>query len=613
VPPTETDDDFAGTERFKSSAALVSAEWASYEARDLELDLRVALKLLPNADAPALFSFKREFRSLATIVHQNLVALHELISDGATWFFTMEIVDGVDFLKRVRANETIDYDRLVDALYQITDGVSALHELGVLHRDLKPSNVLVRHDGRVAILDFGLTTDVGAELLPSESGSGTLTYMAPEQVLGDRLTPAADWYAVGVMLFEAIAGRPPFTGSAARVINEKAYTEAPRVSSLVADVPPPLDELCAQLLRLDVATRAGQAEILAHLGQIRGRSVVAGYQAVARPAFPFVGRERHLAVLTEAAADVRNGRMTMVHVHGRSGTGKSALISHFLDARRRESAIVLAGRCYEQESVPYKGIDAVIDSLARHLASQRSDEIADLLPPGIGVLARLFPVLERVDAIVDSRRDLQEIPDARELRRQAFAALRELLARIGEKKLLIVHIDDFQWGDLDSAALLTELIRPPAPPRMLLLAAYRSEYREKSACLAALLDARDLPRESVIELEIEPFGPEESVRLALALLAQEDKDAEHTAERIARESAGNPYFIFELARHVAKPGALGDDDPMGRGLMLDDVLWSRVQQLSPKDRELIELLAVSGLPLRACGTRTSARDPRACR
>ena len=211
--------------------------------------------------------------------------------------------------------------------------------------------------------------------------------------------------------------------------------------------------------------------------------------------------------------------------------------------------------------------------------------------------------------LVDSRRDLQEIPDARELRRQAFAALRELLARIGEKKLLIIHIDDFQWGDLDSAALLTELIRPPAPPRMLLLTAYRSEYREKSACLAALLDARDLPRESVVELEIEPFGPEESVRLALALLPQEGKDAEHTAERIARESAGNPYFIFELARHVAKPGALGDGDPMGRGLMLDDVLWSRVQQLSPKDRELIELLAVSGQPLRVRDAYASARDP----
>jgi serine/threonine protein kinase len=466
LPPIETDDDFAGTERFQIIRRIgVGGMGVVYEARDVELDLRVALKLLPNADAPALFSFKREFRSLATIVHQNLVALHELISDGATWFFTMEIVDGVDFLKRVRANETIDYNRLVDALYQITDGVSALHELGVVHRDLKPSNVLVRHDGRVAILDFGLTTDVGADLLPSESASGTLSYMAPEQVLGDRLTPAADWYAVGVMLFEAIAGRPPFTGSATRVINEKAYTEAPRVSSLVADVPPPLDELCAQLLRLDVAARAGQAEILAHLGS-DDSSAPRARRPVARPAFPFVGRERNLAVLTEAEADVRNGRMTMVHVHGRSGTGKSALISHFLDARRRESdTIVLAGRCYEQESVPYKGIDAVIDSPR---AWPRSGPMRSRALPATSAYWRGCSVLERVDAIVDSRRDLQEIPDARELRRQVRRAPRAAGADRREK-LLIVHIDDFQWGDLDSAALLTELIRPPAPPRMLLL------------------------------------------------------------------------------------------------------------------------------------------------
>src|SRR6185503_16171383 len=112
---------------------------------------------------------------------------------------------------------------------------------------------------------------------------------------------------------------------------------------------------------------------------------------------------------------------------------------------------------------------------------------------------------------------------------QGFAALRELFSRLGAARLLVVHIDDLQWGDLDSAALLTELIRPPDPPRMLLLLSYRSEYREKSACLNALFGAPDLPRESIVALEIEPFGQEESVRLALALLPPVG-DARRTAE-----------------------------------------------------------------------------------
>src|SRR5689334_5660404 len=367
-----------------------------YEAHDRELDVRVALKLLPNPDAPGLFNFKREFRSLATIVHPNLVALHELIADGATWFFTMEIVDGEDFLSFVRRHDRCDYDRLIDALYQLTEAVAALHQLGVLHRDLKPSNVLVRRDGRVAILDFGLTTDLGAELLPGESGSGTLAYMAPEQALGERLTAAADWYAVGVMLFEAIAGKPPFSGGAMQIITAKMNDEPPSLSSLSADVPLPLEELCAALLRPDPAARAGKEEILAKLAEVRSRNPTAEYRAVVKPAFPFVGRERHLAILARAAREARTGRMMTVHVHGRSGSGKSALVSHFLDGLRDdESTVVLSGRCYEQESVPYKGIDAVIDSLTRHLLSQQ-DDISDLLPENVGVLARLFPVLERV-------------------------------------------------------------------------------------------------------------------------------------------------------------------------------------------------------------------------
>ena len=280
MPPTETDDDFAGTERFQIIRRIgVGGMGVVYEARDVELDLRVALKLLPNADAPALFSFKREFRSLATIVHQNLVALHELISDGATWFFTMEIVDGVDFLKRVRANETTDYNRLVDALYQITDGVSALHELGVLHRDLKPSNVsgsprwtrrhsrLRPHDGRRRRASAGRVWIRDADLHGARTGTRRPTHSGRRLVRRRR---------------DAVRGdrRPAAVHRLADASHQREDdTEAPRLSSLVADVPTRRSTSCAlNCCASIVATRAGRAEISRILGQIRGRSVVAGHQ-----------------------------------------------------------------------------------------------------------------------------------------------------------------------------------------------------------------------------------------------------------------------------------------------------------------------------------------------
>lgn len=606
---TDSLDDFPGTDRFQIVRRLgAGGMGVVYEAHDRELDARVALKLLPNVDAPALFNFKREFRSLATIVHPNLIALHELISDGTTWFFTMEVVDGEDFLRFVRSGDRCDLDLLIDCLRQLVDGMSVLHGAGVLHRDLKPSNVLVRGDGRLAILDFGLAMDVGAELLPDEMASGTLAYMSPEQSLGEPLTPAADWYSAGVMLFEALTGRLPFVGAPMKVLNDKMAGTAPLVRSIVAGVPDCLSDLCSHLLVADPAHRAGAQEIRNCLTELRPSETRRRDRGASPASLPFVGRERHLSVLDAAAEDARAGRMAMVHVHGRSGAGKSVLVSHFLDRlRERADIVVLAGRCYEQESVPYKGVDTVVDALTRYLLVQSDDDVDDLLPTNAGVLARLFPVLERVDAIARAPHAFSA-PEPRELRRQGFEALRALLTRIGQTKLLVLYIDDLQWGDVDSAALLSELIRPPNAPPMLFLAAYRSEYRSRSVSLRTLLDAATRSSQPV-ELEVEPFDLAESTAFAATLLGE--PVAGNEAERIARESGGNPYFILELVRYLRESGEWSIEELRpDRTLVLDDVLWSRVQRLPTKDRELLELLAVSGRPLQLRHAFTSVSDRR---
>ena len=144
---------------------------------------------------------------------------------------------------------------------------------------------------------------------------------------------------------------------------------------------------------------------------------------------PLVGREQHLATMAAAFASVEGGQPTTLHVHGHSGSGKSTLVDRFLgELRTRPDVVVLAGRCYEQESVPYKALDTLIDALAGYLLA-RDDTDGDLIPPHVAALARLFPALQRVPAIgggTDGRD-----PDERELRRTAFAALRSLLARIG--------------------------------------------------------------------------------------------------------------------------------------------------------------------------------------
>jgi serine/threonine protein kinase len=249
----------------------------------------VALKLLRRFDGDAIYRFKREFRALADVVHPNLVQLYELVSTGEQWFFTMELVEGVDFLRFVRgegrAESSLGSDeptaptamtraararvpsplgaanveRLRHALPGLAEGVRALHRAGHLHRDLKPSNVRVRPDGRVTVLDFGVITELAGRAIGADDIVGTPAYMAPEQSLaGTEPSEAQDWYSVGVVLFEALTGCRPFSGPAEAVLAAKRSEDALRPSSLCAGIPGDLDELCRDLLARDPAAHPGE-------------------------------------------------------------------------------------------------------------------------------------------------------------------------------------------------------------------------------------------------------------------------------------------------------------------------------------------------------------------
>ncbi len=663
---------FTGTDRFEVRRCLGSGSFGVvYEAFDRVGRTRVALKLPHAGSAQGLYLFKQEFRSLADVTHRNLATLFELHTDRDRWFFTMELVDGVHFLDYIRkapgapGNDSTgshptgprtgrpdpppgdrtgkglaswlkadlppetpvlpsppaDYGRVRSIIRQLSEGLMALHAAGMLHRDLKPSNVLVTRAGRVVILDFGLVTDLeapgqeapGQEASrsgdPLEGLAGTPAYMAPEQVAGQLATSASDWYSVGVLLYQALTGRLPYAGSSRSMLAQKLQQDPLEPRLLVPGTPPDLEELCLGLLCRDPESRLTGLDVLERFEVATGSQRDLEFESRNR-GLSLVGRDGELDILLEGFRLSRGGRTVATLLHGESGTGKSYLARGFLRevAKLDDRAVVLQGRCYEQESVPFKALDSLVDALSQHLKRIPGKDVDAVLPRHTRALARLFPVLNQVPSIVEAVSEA-DVPDAQELRRRAFGALRELLRRMALRSPLVLLIDDVHWGDLDSVALLVDLLHPPDAPQVMLVLCYRSEDEGSSPVLRELL-----PRlvESVTILQdvaLRPLSGPEARNLARALLGTLTPDVQELADWIAEESGGSPFFIQELAQHVrrAKPEMQGGEglrpegqNPEAQRLAvqrLETYIRVRVEALPEEARTLLRTLAVAGHPL----------------
>jgi len=254
------------------------------------------------------------------------------------------------------------------------------------------------------------------------------------------------------------------------------------------DLPPDLVSVCMRLLARNPDDRPRSGDIVPLLG-----GTPAARASRVRDAAPLVGREPETDALNAAFDECCDGHSITVYVHGISGMGKTALVTHFLDAHEsRADAVILSGRCYERESMPYKALDGVVDDLMRHLGRLTDDEVEQIVPEDhLSALTRSFPVLLEVPCI---RRLAEGSPDTEDpitMRRRGLQALKELLRRIAALRTLIVHVDDLHWGDADGTTLLTDLSASPAIAGLLLIATFRSEEIASKPFLSELLRGVD--------------------------------------------------------------------------------------------------------------------------
>ena len=347
-----------------------------WQCRDQLSGDDVALKIMSRWDGKQLDRVRREVTALRLLQLPGVARLLDDGVDGTCWFLVMELVHGRPFPGPLSA--PVPWAKLADMVLGLLETMGRVHAAGIVHRDLKPSNVLVTDDLRPIVLDFGLARGpaVGATITDAGAVLGTPAYLPPEQILGEPAGARADLYALGLMLYEALAGHLPQTSGDLRALwTERLGSDAPPLRQ-VADVPRHVADVVDALLSREPADRPGSASEVVEALQRRGATT-------SRHELPWLGGDAAVDALVNAALAGRSARL-----EGPSGAGHSRCLHRAAERLRAHGHTVVApvpaGRPFDSV-LPLLPQVAAPDSL-EGMVYAVDEALGALLAPGTAVV-----------------------------------------------------------------------------------------------------------------------------------------------------------------------------------------------------------------------------------
>ncbi len=534
-----------------------------YCAHDLLLDRDVALKQVRETalNEQGKARLLREAQSAAALNHPNIVDIYDVGQSNGAPFLVMELVSG-ETLDRMK----LTLPQILVVASQICAALEHAHAHGIVHRDLKPENIIILTGVgdppalSAKLTDFGLARS-NASRLSAEGGiAGTVFYIAPEQALGQAVDGRADLYSLGVILYELITGRLPFTGDdPLAIVSQHIHASPVPPRTNRPDIPPALEAIVLRLLSKDPADRFPSAhEVDLALGKIAANEAsaqaagagttdsVALLDQLARGRM--VGRRSEMDQLSGLWLRAQQGHSQLVLLSGEPGIGKTRLANELMVYAQLNGAFVMRGGCYEYEATtPYLPF---VEALREWVRQQSTEELREHLGAMAPEIAKLAPEVEtKLGGIVPN-----PVLPANEERLRLFDNVARLLQSVAGEHGLLFFIDDLHWADQGTLSLLHYLLRHLREDRVLILAAYRELELDRAHPLAVALVDWNRQRLAT-RLRLTRLPLEQSSTLVATLFGEKSVSPEF-AQAIHRETEGNPFFIEEVIKALIEQGQI---------------------------------------------------------
>jgi tetratricopeptide (TPR) repeat protein len=578
-----------------------------YRARDPELGRNLVIKILPRRvglHPDSVERFVREARAASALNHPNIITVYEIGESAFGHFIAMELIEGRNLRELKSETPTIAGVAKIGA--QAARALSVAHEAGIIHRDIKPDNLMLRDDGYVKVLDFGIAqlSDRGdgfgtedTRLTQPGMVVGTMRYMSPEQAGGKKVTPASDIFSLGIVLYELVTGRHPFDATSdMATLSSIMLREPPSPMKLNARIPESLDDLLIQMLKKDPTRRPVAADVARILDTVVVLQASDRFlPTIIEDATGVIGRDPELAVLRDGFESARSGHGAMICVSGEPGIGKTTLVEAFLRHISGMRHVVALGRCSERLAgaeayLPL--LDAIDDLLHGDGSATYGHELEKLAPTWAQMLSGSAPQPSDASSPAQSQERLKR-------------ELASFLEFVCEHQPLVLLIEDIHWSDVSTVDVLSYVVTRMRDSSLIAIATYRPAelYMSQHPFLTLKLELQT--RGFAHEILLSFLNEQNVGRFVDDRFPGNDFPAEFK-KLIHSRTEGSPLFVEDLLRYLKSRGALSEKN--GKWEMSSSVhdvandipesmrsmVERKIGQLELADRNLLAAASVQG-------------------